>query len=168
MERVTGVRMPDLIRREVWDKLGAEHEAYIALDGAGSAQSEGGFCSSLRDLGRFGLALSQGGRLGDRQVVPESWVAAIMAGGDERAFSRTPEAQALSGGSYRRCFWISRRPDRTVFLGLGIYGQLLYVDPSLQVVVAKFSTQPVADDSGLFVRELALCEALTAALAAEG
>ena len=60
------------------------------------------------------------------------------------------------------------RGARTVFLGLGIYGQVLYVDPSPQVVVAKFSMQPVADDPGMFVRELALCEALAATPAGEG
>ena len=59
LERATGVWLPDLVRTEVWDKLGGEHDAYIALDVAGSAQAESGMCSSLRDLARFGLALSR-------------------------------------------------------------------------------------------------------------
>jgi hypothetical protein len=61
MERATGLSVPELIRTHVWSKLGTEHDAYILLDGAGSAQLEGGFASSLRDMARFGLMLCQGG-----------------------------------------------------------------------------------------------------------
>jgi CubicO group peptidase (beta-lactamase class C family) len=166
MERATGTAVPELIRGEVWGKLGAEHEAYIGLDGAGSAQSEGGFCSSLRDLARFGLALCRDGAFNGNQVVPAAWVADVLGGGDREAFARSSVAGVLPGGSYRDCFWVAQTPGRTVFMGLGIYGQMLYVSPVDEVVVAKFSTQPVADDPGFFRLEYALCEALAALLGA--
>jgi len=164
MERATGTAVPELIRSEVWGKLGAEHEAYIGLDGAGSAQSEGGFCSSLRDLARFGQALCRSGAFNGRQVVPAAWVDEVLRGGDREAFARSPETGVLPQGSYRDCFWVAQAPGRTVFMGLGIYGQMLFVSPADQVVVAKFSTQPAADDPGCFRLEYALCEALAALL----
>ena len=56
MERATGIAMPSLSDK-LWSRIGAEDDTYIALDGAGSAQLDGGFCSSLRDLARFGQML---------------------------------------------------------------------------------------------------------------
>ena len=116
MERATGVRLPELIGRELWAELGTEHEAYIALDGAGSAQLEGGFCSSLRDLARFGLMLCRDGRAEARQVVPTSWIDDTERNGDRAAFAAAgiPESQHLPAPSYRNNFWVARagRPRR--------------------------------------------------------
>ena len=160
LERATGVWLPDLIRREVWGRLGGEHDAYIALDVAGSAQAESGVCSSLRDLARLGLALLHAGRLDGRQVVPEAWVKDIMLGGDREAFARRSEAGVLPKGSYKNNFWVARSGAEPAFMGLGIYGQMLYVNPSADLVVAKFSSQAAADDHECFRLEFSLCERL--------
>jgi len=165
LERATGRALPDLIHDEVWGALGGEHDAYIALDVAGSAQAESGVCSSLRDLGRLGLALARGGRLGGRRVVAPDWVRSIRRGGDVALFAARDEAGILPHGSYRRGFWVAHSGGRSVFMALGIYGQMLYVDPQADVVVAKFSTQAVADDLECFRLEFALAERLAAALA---
>lgn len=167
MERATGVSVPDLIAREVWSKLGVEGNAYIALDGAGSAQLEGGFCSTLRDLARFGLMLCGGGTIDGRQVVPGSWVDDICRNGDKEAFARAdvPESQLMPGASYRDNFWVSQSADHTAFMCLGIYGQLLYVNREADLVVAEFSTWPVADDPTLFAHEFHAAESLAQLLA---
>jgi CubicO group peptidase (beta-lactamase class C family) len=165
MERATGLSVPGLIRREIWDHLGGEYEAYIALDGAGSAQLEGGFCSSLRDLARFGMALCSGGRLGEKQIIPAEWVSDVLAGGDWRAFASSADEATMPGASYKNCFWVSCGPRHTCFMGLGIYGQMLYVNPSAEVVVAKFSCQPCADGQRYFAKEFAAAEALADFLA---
>ena len=99
--------MPELIAREVWSKLGTEDDAYIALDGAGSAQLDGGFCCSLRDLARFGLMLLQGGSIGGRRVVPAWWIDDIRTNGDTAAFAAAPDCGLLPRGwSYRSGFWV--------------------------------------------------------------
>ena len=49
-------------------------------------------------------------------------------------------------------------------MGLGIYGQMLDVNPAADLVVAKFSTQSVADDPECFRLEFSLCEQLAEAL----
>jgi hypothetical protein len=160
MERATGLRLSELIRREVWSKLGAEHEAYIALDGAGSAQAEGGFCSSLRDLARFGQAICDDGRFNGHQVVPRAWAEDIRIGGDRAAYAR----EYGSGGAYRSGFWLSHETGRTAVMGLGIYGQMLYVDPEAHVVVGKFATQSKSDDTEAFRIDYALCKSLVACI----
>lgn len=167
MERATGVRLPELIGRELWSELGTEHEAYIALDGAGSAQLEGGFCSSLRDLARFGLTLCRSGRAEARQVLPDGWIDDTERNGDREAFAAAgiPESRYLPAPSYRNNFWVAAPPNHAVFMGLGIFGQLLYVNRAADLVVAKFATQPAFDDALLFAHDFRAAESLADALA---
>ena len=168
MERASGVHVPELIRNEVWSKLGAQDDAYIALDGAGSAQADGGFCCSLRDLARFGLMLAQRGAVAGCTVVPQDWVDDIHAGGDLRAFAAAPDCVGLPRGwSYRSCFWIGAQGEETPFMGLGMYGQVLYVDIERQVVVAKFSSQEHAVDDAAVSRTYAVLNDLAHALTGE-
>ncbi len=164
LERASGAWLPDLIGSEVWGKLGGEHDAYIALDAAGNAQAESAMCSSLRDLARLGLALSRAGELGGRRVVPACWVEEIMRGGDREAFAGHDEAEVLPEGSYKHNFWVARSGGDAAFMGLGIFGQMLYVNPSADLVVAKFSTQPEADSVDCFRLEFSLCERLVEVL----
>jgi CubicO group peptidase (beta-lactamase class C family) len=163
MERATDAPMAELIAREVWSKLGAEDDAYIALDGAGSAQLDGGFCCSLRDLARFGLALAQRGTLAGRRVVPAFWIDDIRDGADPLAFDAAPDCSDLPRGwSYRNCFWVGEPTELQAFMGLGMYGQMLYVSPEARVVVAKFSSQWRPADDVLVTRTYRALQALTA------
>lgn len=167
MERATGTPLPELIERELWAELGTEHEAYIALDGAGSAQLEGGFCSSLRDLARFGLMLCRDGRAEARQVVPSRWIDDTERNGDRAAFDAAgiPESQNLPAPSYRNNFWVAAPAGHAVFMGVGIFGQFLYVNRSAQLVVAKFATQPTFDDALLLAHDFRAAESLADTLA---
>ena len=146
MERATGLSVPELIRKHVWSKLGAEHDAYILLDGAGSAQLEGGLSCSLRDLARFGLMLVQDGRLNDAQVVPKRWLDDVRRNGDKDAFAAAAETWEdggdHSGCSYRSCFWVRESADHTAFSAVGWLGQRVYVNQDAGVVVALFSSAP--------------------------
>ena len=168
MERATGVSVPELIRTHVWSRLGAEHDAYILLDGVGSAQLEGGLSCSLRDLARFGLMLCRGGRLGDVQVVPESWLDDVRRNGDKAAFAAGAatweDGRDYSGCSYRSCFWVVEAADRVVFSAVGWLGQRVYVNQEAGVAIAMFSSAPqdLYEEWGAHVFQA--CEDLVAVL----
>jgi CubicO group peptidase (beta-lactamase class C family) len=164
MERATGEPVPRLITQEVWSKLGGEHDAYIALDGAGSAQLEAGFSSSLRDLARFGQMLCQGGVFGGHQVVPLSWIHDARTRGNRRRFATSPDADLLPNGSYRSGFWVSDCDDHIAVMGLGKYGQMLYVNQEASVVIAKFSSQRRPSDDPLAKLSFLGCEGLARTL----
>ena len=148
MERATGLRVPELIARELWSGLGGEHAAYIALDAAGAAQLEGGFCSSLRDLARFGLLLCRGGEGPAGRVLPEAFIADSERNGDRGAFRRAypDDGYGIPAPAYRNNFWTASFEGGAVLMGIGIFGQLLYVDRAAGLVVAKFSTWPRFSD----------------------
>ena len=66
LERAGGAAFPELFSREVWSRIGAEQDAQIMLDGSGFAIVEGGICTTLRDLARFGLMCLEDGAGGRR------------------------------------------------------------------------------------------------------
>lgn len=162
MERATGRRVPELIAEEVWSGLGGEHEAYIALDAAGAAQLEGGFSSSLRDLGRFGLMLCRGGEGHLGRVLPEAFVADAERNGDRAAYARAGGSgdDCAPDPAYRSNFWTASFEGRHILQGLGIFGQHLYVDRAAGFVMAKFSTWPRFSDDALYAHQFAAARSL--------
>jgi len=171
LERVTNMRLPELIGREIWSALGTEHDAYIALDGAGSAQLEGGFCSSLRDFARFGLMISRGGRGPTRQIVPEWFIADAERNGDREAYDLAAapgDSDVVPSPAYRNNFWTASPPGGPVLMGVGIFGQFLYVDRAAEFVMAVFSTQPTPSDDALFDHRFSAARSLAEALQGSG
>ena len=81
MERATGKDLSQLLTEDLWAKLGAEQDAYMLLDRHQQAYSSAGFNATLRDLGRFGQMMAQGGRYNGQQIVPEGWVNDIRTNG---------------------------------------------------------------------------------------
>lgn len=47
-ERATGLRVPELISRHLWRRLGAEHDAEITVDRNGHALADIGVCCTAR------------------------------------------------------------------------------------------------------------------------
>ena len=141
-EVASGLRMPELMSQLLWSRLGAENDATIAVDSAGSGMYDGGICASLRDLARFGSMLAQGGAsLSGNQILPPSWIEETFRGEpDSRAaFATSPTQTLMPGGMYRNQFWLPYA-DRDVLLCLGIHGQMIYVNPTTGVVAAKLSS----------------------------
>jgi CubicO group peptidase (beta-lactamase class C family) len=140
-ERAGGAPLAELIARELWAPIGAEHDAQLTVDPAGTAAIGGGFCATLRDYARLGALVAGGGR----GIVPAAWIERLGLG-DAAAFARStsPEDHAGADG-YGTQWW--RRDARTV--ARGIHGQLIAVDPATETVLAILSSWPGATDRAL-------------------
>jgi CubicO group peptidase (beta-lactamase class C family) len=148
LERAGDARFADLVSRELWIPMGAEFDAEVTVDAHGHAMADGGICCTLRDLARFGQLMLDGGRRGNRRVIPSAWIRdTVVADPETRAsFAASEEATSLPpGGFYRNQWWVLD-PEGPVYVASGINGQSILVHVPLQVVVAKFSTWPVAWD----------------------
>jgi CubicO group peptidase (beta-lactamase class C family) len=148
-EAASGVRMPELMSRLLWSRLGAEFDAHIGVDSVGTGMFDGGISAALRDLARFGsMVLDEGMSLTGQQIVPASWIHDTVTGAaDSReAFAACPVDNGMPGGSYRNQFWIPY-PSGAVLLCLGIHGQLIYVNRPARVVAAKLSSWPLPQDA---------------------
>ena len=148
-EAASGTRMPELMSRLLWSRLGAEYDANIGVDSVGTGLFDGGISAALRDLARFGAMILQDGvSLTGEQIVPASWIADTVTGDpDSRAaFAACPVDNGMPGGMYRNQFWFPY-PDDKVFLALGIHGQMIYINRAAQLVGTKLSHWPLPQDA---------------------
>ncbi|WP_179295232.1 serine hydrolase [Mesorhizobium sp. WSM3868] len=135
LERASGMSQADLMSQQIWAPMGAEEDAYCVVDDAGFADFAGGLCVTMRDLGRFGLLLIEGGARDGRQIVPHSWINEILEGrGAPLGGSQ------LWGGAVRSYhnFWRTDRDHRALWAS-GFGGQLMYVEPDAEFVAVKLS-----------------------------
>jgi hypothetical protein len=135
LERVTGMRLPELVSTELWQKMGAEESACFTVDPAGYALGDGGFNATLRDYARFGqLYLEHGGG-----IVPADWIEATRNG--NHGIFGEPYTQSLPRGAYRNQFWIEDPESRSI-MARGVFGQLIYISWQHQLVAVKLSSWP--------------------------
>jgi CubicO group peptidase (beta-lactamase class C family) len=148
VERAAGRRYADLMSEFLWKPMGAAHPAYITVDRLGAPRCAGGMCVTAADLARVGQLLVQGGRRGDRQIVPEAWIDDIERAGDPCAWQAGSFAEFYPGREmhYRSKWYIERGASPLTF-GMGIHGQNLFVDRARELVVAKLSSQPLPIDA---------------------
>ncbi len=136
-------RMPELMSELLWSRVGAQDDATIGVDTAGTGMFNGGINASLRDMIRFGaLFLREGVSLIEQPVLPAAWIADTLAGGRDsrQAFAASSDDTRMPGGMYRNQMWFPY-PGSNVMLCQGMSGQMIYVNRAAEVVAAKLSTQ---------------------------
>jgi CubicO group peptidase (beta-lactamase class C family) len=163
-ERVSGLRVADLISALIWRPIGAEYDAEITCDPLGTAVPDGGISATARDLARFGQLLADDGVAQGRAVVPAAWLADVRhpEPGVREAFERTDNEYVLPGGWYRSQFWVIPGPGGPVLVCLGIHGQLIYADRAARTVVVKLSSWPDAQNTAYLLDTLRSCAAIAA------
>lgn len=151
-----GQRMPDLMSELLWSRIGAQSDATIGVDTAGTGFFDGGINACLTDMVRFGsLFLRDGTSLTGQQVVPAAWIADTLDGGPDsrQAFAASPDDTQMPGGMYRNQVWFPY-PGNNVVLCQGMCGQMIYVNRAAELVAAKLSTQPDAGDPQMLLDTL--------------
>jgi hypothetical protein len=147
VRRVTGRTLAQNLSERIWSRLGAEQDAYITVDTAGTEFAGGGLNTTLRDLARFGEMMRNGGRAMGQQVVPREVVDQICRGGDPAKFV-SAGYHTLPGWSYRSMWWVSHNPHGA-YMARGIHGQAIYIDPTAEMVIARYGSHHIAGNLGI-------------------
>jgi CubicO group peptidase (beta-lactamase class C family) len=152
VRRATGKPLAEYASEKIWRPYGMEADAYWQIDEGG--QEIGGCCLSvaLRDYGRIGQFVLDGGKAGGRQVVPATW------------FAQATRAQAdigAPGRGYGYQWWTG--PGGT-FAGVGIFGQMIHVDPARRLVIVVSGAAAQATGRELTQARMTLVEKVTAAV----
>lgn len=167
LEEVSGRSFAELASERLWSRIGAEREALLLLDRAGTGLFDGGICATVRDLARFGALIRDGGiTLGGERLLSAAWIDDLFAGAPDSAsrYAESASGHPNSGGMYHNMFWfLDERRD--VACGLGIHGQMLYINRSNQVVGVKTSSWPLPVDETKGAATLAMFDAVTAEIA---
>jgi CubicO group peptidase (beta-lactamase class C family) len=135
--RALGGPLSDYLHDKIWEPYGMEADATWWLESPDGVEIGGsGFNAVLRDYGRLGQFILDGGVIDGERVLPESWVA------------EAGSPKVLKGGKpldYGYLWWTgttdAERRDRA-FSGEGIHGQFLYINPTVDVVIAMWSARP--------------------------
>jgi CubicO group peptidase (beta-lactamase class C family) len=131
-----GRALATYLSERIWSRFGMEADAKWWLDSEGGHEIGGsGFSAILRDYGRFGLFLLNGGIAGGESILPDGWTREAT----------TPKV--LHRGTpleYGYLWWpgttAASRRDRA-YAAEGIFGQFIYINPAARVVIVVWSAQ---------------------------
>ena len=148
----TGRHIAGLLSEKIIQPLGYEESPYYIADGVGVAFVLGGLNIRTRDYARFGQMFLDHGRYNGKQVVPADWVAE----------STVASAKTKPGNlQYGYQWWMPKDAREGEFFGIGIYGQYIYINRPMGVVIAvnsadrKFKEDGVTDGNIAMFRRIA-------------
>lgn len=135
--RVTGKSISQFMTETIWAPAGMEAAGRWIMQGPRGQQHEwygAGFIATLRDYGRLGQMMLDGGRANGKQIVPSAWV--------------EESTRPTIGDDNYYYFWWGVPDGMDGFAARGIGGQQILVDrPSRTVVVfTSYTAKPGLDD----------------------
>jgi CubicO group peptidase (beta-lactamase class C family) len=132
----TGKTLSALLTDKLWQPMGAEANATWAKDNEGLEAGAGHFNAVLRDYGRLGVLLANDGARDGRQIIPKDYLL------EATDWKKHPEAFAPQKATpyfgYGYQIWTFPGAKRRFAL-LGVYGQSIFVDPELKLVLVLTS-----------------------------
>jgi CubicO group peptidase (beta-lactamase class C family) len=150
----TGRSIPDLMNEKLLPHLGFEADPYYLSDGFGTAFVLGGLNLRSRDYARFGQMFLQDGQWQGQQIVPTDWVAA----------STVPSAPTAAGMQhYGYQWWMPPDARPGEFYARGIYGQYIYLNRPLGVVIVATGADRHFRDAGAHDSNIAMFRRLAEA-----
>jgi CubicO group peptidase (beta-lactamase class C family) len=132
LRAVTGTTLSEYLTPRLWQPMGAEADATWVRSQDGTVSGFGNFNATLHDYGRLGMMLAHDGMAGGKQIVPRDYLL------DATDWHRQPDAfaprKATPYFGYGYQFWLFPSEKRRFAL-LGVYGQSVFVDPELKLVM---------------------------------
>jgi CubicO group peptidase (beta-lactamase class C family) len=164
LARATGEDPAAYLADRLWGPIGAATDALWITDAPDGTVATGmGISATLDDWARFGRFAARGGvtDTGERIPLPEGWFAEATRPLDGVTAHGALYPDYPLGYGYQ---WWSF-PDGS-FEAQGVYGQILFVDPALELVIVLTSAWETAWDDGAEAEFMALVQAVRAELAA--
>ena len=131
-----GRPLADYLADRIWGRYGMEADARWWLDSPNGHEIGGsGFSATLRDYGRFGQFILDGGVANGERILPKGWV-------EEASTPKTlRNGDALAYGYF---WWPGTSPRQrrdNAFAAIGIFGQHIYINPAVHLVIVIWGAQ---------------------------
>ena len=133
LRKVTGKTLHQLWEETYGAHLGMGKMPFYLTDGEDVAFALGGLNLRTRDYAKFGQLFLQGGEWEGKQLIPADWVNASTA-------DLAPNLHPERGSGYGYQWWVpmpQEGPSKGDYFAIGIYGQYIYVNPAMNIVIAK-------------------------------
>jgi CubicO group peptidase (beta-lactamase class C family) len=157
--RAAGTTYAQAVSRYLWQPMGAEADADVTVDREGTPRAAGGVSALPRDVARLGRLVADRGA----GIVAVDLVDDLLRAGDRWHWADGDFADLFPGGAYRSC-WYEPHLDPDAVCGIGIHGQMLYVDVPRGVVVVVLSSWPEPDDEDWHRDNHTLCRTIARSL----
>jgi CubicO group peptidase (beta-lactamase class C family) len=154
VQKIANQSFASLVSDRIWQKIGAEEDAYVQVDSIGMAMAGGGLNTTLRDLARVGEMMRLDGVYNGQQILPRAVVDDIRGGADREHFAKAGVA-TLPGWSYRNMWWVSHN-NLGAYAARGIHGQALWIAPGADLVIARYASHPVAGNGNSVLDKVSL------------
>lgn len=132
LRTVTGMTLSEYLTPRLWQPMGAEADATWIRTPDGTEIGSGSFNATLRDYGRLGVLLANDGAAGGKQIIPKDYLLEATDWHRQPEAFRPQRATPFFGYGYQ--FWTFIGEKRRFAL-FGVYGQSIFVDPELKLVM---------------------------------
>jgi CubicO group peptidase (beta-lactamase class C family) len=155
--RATGKSLSDYLSQKIWKPYGMQQDAVWMINEQGN--EPGGCClsASLRDLGRFGQFILDGGMIDGKPVLAADWLP--QATSTQAQIGRPGMAM-----TYGYFWWINNDGS---YDARGIFGQGIHIDPKRRLVVVVLAAWPAVFDMDHAKGRTTFMDAVTAAVDAQ-
>lgn len=133
IQKATGKSLAEYLSEKIWKPFGMEHCAYWLADECSNLNIGGsGLSASLRDFARLGTVMLKEGKVGEADIFSQEWL--------ESATSQLYDVNE-EGDGYGYLWW---RFKNGSYAAVGIFGQMIYVNPDKNLVIAQTAAWPKA------------------------
>jgi CubicO group peptidase (beta-lactamase class C family) len=152
--QATGKTLAGYLSEKIWRPYGMAADAAWLKDGVDGTETGGsGLSATLADYARMGQFILDGGNIDGKPVLADGWLADA---------TRKHEDIGSPGMGYGYQWWTY---DQGSFAGIGIFGQLLYIDPRRHLVIVQLGAWSTATNAAHAQARRDFVDAVTAALA---
>jgi len=156
VQRATHRSLAAYLSQTIWQPYGMAADAYWLKDECDGTDTGGsGLSATLGDYARLGQFMLDGGRIAGKQVVAKAWLAGAI---------RRQENVDDPERGYGYLWWTDKDGS---YAAIGIFGQMVYVDPSRQLVIAQVGAWPHAMSDELVAARWAFVAAVKRAVDAD-
>ncbi|WP_158884413.1 serine hydrolase [Rhodanobacter sp. L36] len=156
VQRATHRSLAAYLSQTIWKPYGMAADAYWIKDECDGHDTGGsGLEATLGDFARIGQLMLDGGRVDGKQIVAKAWLDGAI---------RQQENVDSPGHGYGYLWWTDTDGS---YAAIGIFGQMVYVDPARQLVIAQVGAWPHATSDQLVADRRGFVAAIKRAVDAE-
>lgn len=156
VQRATHRSLAAYLSETIWKPYGMASDAYWIKDECDGSNTGGsGLSATLGDYARLGQFMLDGGRIAGKPVIARAWLAGATR---EHVATDAPDR------GYGFLWWTDTDGS---YAAIGIFGQMVYVDPSRKLVIAQVASWPAATSKELVAGRRAFVAAIKQAVDAE-
>lgn len=147
LENIYQQPLAQLFEEKLYNKVGAEHDAYFNTDRFGFPITEGQFNVTLQDFSRLASVIVNKGKTLDGQtLVPAGFIRDLVKPSAKlkKSYMASVQDTVFPLGQYHNQFWVLEA-EKQRFTMLGIHGQFAWYDLTQDLMITGFGSFPKQD-----------------------